>query len=589
MANWYELLGRRDVAGAVMAVAMAFVARLALGYESFPNIDDFVYIPQARAYFDASLYPTDLFVQGSILHTPVLAILVRFFEATVGIAGGLWIATICLSVATVLGMQRLLRGIGADGILLPLAVLIVACGALSGLGRGQYGGIFGSAFHMQWLALCLLLWTYERFVGQRAIAAGVLLGLTAIMHPIVGAHGAAVLFIATFLSPANGWRRLMVMAGVSLLVSSPAMVPLVSSLLQADTAQGFDVVDHGYLFRTPHEFELRPMSVVLFVAMAGLGWAGMILLTRHRGEPGIRCFAGLLLGQSVLAGLAIAAHGPWAADGWIEQVGLIYRIVLTRTTPLLLALSAVAFTAAAERHFRRDKGEARSVPARTLYWVFAGITLSLVLIQVNWHPALAVAMVLMLATLYVWRDATVRSMAIGLWAVVGLTSFGIHLSQLQVEAPIPPQEEELYAWVRENTPPEALFIVSPGFQAFRLYTERGAYVDFKTFPASTLPLIREWHRRLEEVAAPDKLAHDASGWPGIVEWDRTYANRNTPGRIAELLDETGSDYFIWDSDGLAMPPYTTVERVDDRRLVTAFSNRQFTVYRLKEAGNASVN
>lgn len=589
MTNWVGWLGRKDVAGTVMALAMAFVARLAVGYEPFPNIDDFVYIPQARAYFDESLYPTDLFVQESILHTPVLAILIRLFEATVGIAGGLLIATICLSVATILGVQRLLRGIGAEGLLLPLAVLIVACGLLTGLGRGQYGGIFGDTFHMQWLALCLLLWTYERFVGGRAIAAGVLLGLTAVMHPIVGAHGAAVLFVATFVSPPGRWRRLATMAAISLVVSSPAIGPLALNVLRGETVSGFDPVVFGYLFRTPQEFALRPMPVVLFIAIAGLGWASALLVFRRASEPGMRCFVGLLLGQSVLAGLAIAAHGEWTAGGWIEEVSLVYRVVLTRTTPLLLVLSAVAFAAAAERLLRRGDKTERSAPARIVFWVLAGTTLTLVLSQITWHPVLLVALVLMVGTIFVWRDSTVRVAAVGLWAILGLTSLGIHASRLQVEAIVPLQEEQLYAWVRENTAPEALFIVSPGFQAFRLYTERGAYVDFKTFPASTLPLIQEWYRRLEEVAAPDKLARDARGWQEIAEWDRTYANRNTPRRIAELLDETGSDYFVWSADGLAIPPYAPVERAEDQRLTVAFSNPGFTVYRLREAGDAQGN
>lgn len=587
VTQWVEWLGRKDVAGTVMAVAMAFVARLAVGYESFPNVDDFVYVPQARAYFDEALYPTDLFVQESILHTPVLAILIRLFEATVGIAGGLLIATICLSVATILGIQRLLRGIGAEGVLLPLAVLIVACGLLSGLGRGQYGGIFGDTFHMQWLALCLLLWTYERFVAGRAIVAGILLGLTAVMHPIVGAHGAAVLFVATLVSPPGRWRRLAIMAAVSLLVSSPAIGPLALRVLQGETVSGFDPVTYGYLFRTPQEFVLRPMPVALFIAVAGLGWAGAVLMFRRAGEPGIRCFVGLLLGQSVLAGLAIAAHGEWMAGSWIEEVSLVYRVVLTRTTPLLLVLSTVAFAAAAERFLRRGDRTERSRPARVVFRALAGVTLTLVLVQINWHPVLLVALLLMAATVFIWRDnSTVRAAAVGLWAMLGLAGLGIHASQVQVEAVVPPQEEELFRWVRENTAPEALFIVSPGFQAFRLYTERGAYVDFKTFPASTLPLIQEWYRRLEQVAAPDKLARDARGWTEIAEWDRTYANRNTPRRIADLLAETGSDYFIWSADGLAVPPYALVERTQDQRLAVAFSNPAFTVYRLKEAGDA---
>ncbi len=559
---------------------MAFVARLALGYRSFPAIDDFVYIPLARAQLDASLYPTDFMVREFVFHTPVLAGLVWLFESTIGIAGGLLLATLVLSVATILGMYRLLRAIGVDGVLLPLAVLIAACGTLNGLGRGQYDGIFGAAFHMQWVALCLLLWTYERFVCRRAVAAGILLGLTAVAHPVVGAHGAAVLVIATFLAPPGGWRRLAVTGAVSLLVSSPAMVPLLLGLADTPAGADIDVVGLGYLFRTPHEFVLEPMGVALFVVMVGLGWSGVVLLSDRRAEPGMAGFVGVLLGQSVLAGLAIAAHTTWSAGSWVEQFSALYRVVLTRTTPVLLALGMVAFAAAVETRLFQDGPDGRSRIARGAYWALAGLALLLAMLQVQWHPVLVVAMVLMLATAITWRNASLRAAAAAAWAMVGLVSIGLHGWQLDLEAPVPEEEEQLYAWVRSESAPGALFIVPPGFQPFRLYTERSVYVDFKTFPATTAPLIGEWRRRLEEVAAPDRLALEARGWPGIVEWDRTYANRNTPRRIADLLVRTGADYLVWDRTGLEMPPYTPIDRTGDRRVTVSFSNARFTVYTL---------
>lgn len=585
MRHRLELLGRPEIAGTVIAVAMAFAARLSLGYRSFPAIDDFVYVPIARAQFDPALYPNDLFVQGFIFHTPILSHLIRLFDATIGIAGGLMVATLCLSVATILGMYRLMRGIGADGVLLPLAVLIAAGGALNGLGRGQYDGIFGNAFHMQWLALCLLLWTYERFVRRRAVATGVLLGLTAIVHPVVGAHGAAVLFMATLLAPEGGWRRLAKTALACLVVSSPAVLPLLSGLLRSAAPVDFDIVALGYLFRTPHEFVITPMSIALFLLVVGLGWAGVLLLAGRPADPAIRCFAGLLFGQSVLAGLAIAAHGPWAEDSWIDQISLIYRVVLTRTTPVLLALCAVVFAAAAERHLRRGKPSDRSIAARAVFWTCAGFALFLVMIQVSWSPVFAIAALLMAATAFVWPVSQLRAAAAAAWAAVGLTCVGLLAFQTDLEAPVPAEEAELYAWVRDSTPREAVFIVPPGFQEFRLYAERSAYVDFKTFPATTAALIPEWRRRLEQVAAPDRLALDAVGWPGVAQWDRTYGNRNTPGRIADLLGETGSDYFVWDSDALDIPPFTPVNRVKDARLATAYSNARFTVYRLVDGGS----
>ena len=93
-------------------------------------------------------------------------------------------------------------------------------------------------------------------------------------------------------------------------------------------------------------------------------------------------------------------------------------------------------------------------------------------------------------------------------------------------------------------------------------------------------LVRLWRQRLEKVAAPDRLAREARGWGGTVEWDRTYAGRNTPERIESLLRETGADYFVWDRQGLRVPPFVNRDRAPDPALAIAFENARYEVYRL---------
>jgi len=68
-----------------------------------------------------------------------------------------------------------------------------------------------------------------------------------------------------------------------------------------------------------------------------------------------------------------------------------------------------------------------------------------------------------------------------------------------------------------------MFIVPPGFEQFRTYTDRGASVDFKLFALATLSPIPEWRRRLELIAAPDSAALARRGWPGLPAWDSSYA------------------------------------------------------------------
>jgi hypothetical protein len=138
----------------------------------------------------------------------------------------------------------------------------------------------------------------------------------------------------------------------------------------------------------------------------------------------------------------------------------------------------------------------------------------------------------------------------------------------------------LLQWARSQTSIDALFIVPPSFLEFRTFARRSVYVDFKTMTQGDSRMVAVWKQRLEQVAAPDRLAHEARGWEGVPEWDRTYAGRNTPARIESLLQITGADYFVWDRRGLQMPPFVNRDRAASAALVVAFDNARYKVYRL---------
>ena len=581
---------RGDIQAATIAVAMALAARLALGYRPFPSIDDFVYIPLSWAHLDPTVFATDHFVQEYVFHVPLLPVIVALSEATVGLAAGALFATLLLSLATMAAVMRLLRSIGASGALLPLVVVIALCGHTVGLGRGQYDGAFGSALHMQWAALCALLWAYDGFLRRRPVLAGGLLGLAALAHPVVGAHGAFVLVLAAVAMPEWRWRPLL-LAGIACgLVSAPASVPLSWSLISRTGGTDFDVVRLGYLFRTPHEFELAILTIGVFVLVAALGWAGTILLSARRDDIARRAFGGLMLGQSLLAGFAIGFHGPWSAGSAVEDLGIVFQLHFTRTSPILLVLSAIALAAAIEDAVGSIGGRLTGSAKATavLFWVCAAFALAMLLLQVRWHPVLWIALALSLATLLPWPERAWRRTVTGLWLVLAVGAGWQFAIETQAEAAQSTDDRDLYAWVRRAAPKDAVFIIPPGLEEFRFYGRRSAYVDFKTFPATTPSLIPEWRNRIEQVSVPDRLALDGTGWDGIEEWDRTYANRNTPARIAELLRSTGAEYFLWDSAGLAVPPYVPVERAPDSRIDVAFRNQRYTVYRLRpvEASHA---
>ena len=557
------------VSSLLLVVATAFLLRAVRGYRPFPSIDDFAYIPLARAAVFPELFPRDVMVQEFVLHAPVWTWAVWLSERAIDMASLFWLLTVVLSIATVWAGFRLLKALGTSGVLLPILCWIAFAGRVNGLMRGQYDGALGDAFHVQWLALCLLLWAYVALVERRAPLAGVLLGLSAVGHPVVAAHGAFVILVAAVLARES--RRLLQVGIAAAVVSAPLSLPLIFRLAEARAevaVPSAQVIQAGYLFRAPHEYSLdyTTSGELAFMAMAVVaGAAGAGLLTRGRRNQPAAILGGILAGHVILAAAALLAHGPWAIGGVLELSTLPFMLHLSRTSPLLLVTGAALALAAVESE----------AGYRASRWALAIVLLILLLFPwsagVFWFVLLSG---LALLTRYARGARHLPQVALALVAALSLAQI---VASDRLEASIEPEERAFYSWIRAKTPLEAMFIVPPGFQEFRTYTDRGVYVDFKLFASATPRLIPEWRRRLEVIAAPDSATHARRGWPGMPAWDSSYARHNTPARIARLLRETGMDYFVLD---LASAPPERAPRVSPE-LTMIYSSGRFRVFKLR--------
>jgi hypothetical protein len=266
----------------------------------------------------------------------------------------------------------------------------------------------------------------------------------------------------------------------------------------------------------------------------------------------------------VLAAAALLVHGPWATGGVLGQSTLPYMLHLSRTSPLLLVSGAALALAAVESR--------SGYPA--LRWVLAFVLLFLLVFP--WSSTVVWFVMLSGLALLHRHARGPRRLAQVALALVATLSLAQMVASDRLEAAIPPEERAFYSWVRAKTPLEAMFIVPPGFQEFRTYTDRGVYVDFKLFASATPPLIPEWRRRLELIAAPDSATLARRGWAGMPAWDSSYARRNTPERIATLLRETGMDYFVLD---LVSARPETAPRIS-QQLTVVYGTGRFRVFKL---------
>lgn len=560
-------------------LTVAFLVRAARGYRGFPAIDDFAYVPLARAALDPTLYPGDRFLRGFLMHSPIWTVVVGISDRTMGLANGLWIATVALTIATVFVAFRLMRTAGVPAYLLPLFVAIGFAGRVQGIGRGAFDGALGDGFHAQWVALCLLLWCYDAFARRRRVSTGVLLGAAALAHPLVALHGAFVLAVAVLAVRGRAWRDLAVVAAICALVSAPVTLPIAIRFVHTPRSPWpiAQIIEQGFRFRAPSHYTMESTggATLLLAALLICSAFAAALGPSVRRRAARGRLRGVLLGHTLLLAGALALNGPLAetrvARGWL----LPYQLDLTRTTPLALVLAALLLLAAVFDGL----GDKATRSARALFLALSISLLTLGILGVAWGPLLLVALVVAAiaraSRLRPGSVVTAGSLSVGV--VIGLIAAAVGIRRELVR---PASLAALQDWARDSTARDALFIVPPGFRSFRLYAERPVFVDYELFPLTSPGEIVEWRRRLELIARPDRLAAAHGGWGSdVARWDRSYATRNTPTRAGELLERTGARYFIWDSLAAEIPPFVPASRRNDPNVDVAYRNERYTVYK----------
>jgi len=120
-------------------------------------------------------------------------------------------------------------------------------------------------------------------------------------------------------------------------------------------------------------------------------------------------------------------------------------------------------------------------------------------------------------------------------------------------------------WASENTPADALFIVPPSYQSFRVKAERAIVVDFKSFVFDDEFMV-EWLARLEAVVGRDSLT---LGYGYGRELNEAY-NHQSPESLLKAADIYGADFVV-------------VPRGQLLPLDLAYGNTGYAVFRVKRA------
>jgi len=257
----------------------------------------------------------------------------------------------------------------------------------------------------------------------------------------------------------------------------------------------------GYLF-----VEVWPTRIWItaqpFRLLFLLKWQGLLLLGWLFG----RWIGAGTLPSAVLGGVGLLAGGaaqPLVATGCLVADALDARLrrTLPAWPPLLLpGLAALALL--------------------PLSWLFGDARETL---------AMAVATLTALAFAPAWRPEPRSSHRIGVGALVlgvAVLAFANRANEWTRWEPLRPRmtwadhtddAAQAARWARERTPREAIFLVPPGLDAFRIVARRAVVVDWKALPFPDQAL-REWRARMLDCYGPVT----GGGFEALERLDRAY-------------------------------------------------------------------
>jgi hypothetical protein len=451
-----------------LTIALGVLITLAVRGYRFGESNHAVYLVDALRRIDPSLLRNDWWANSTLQYHFVFNALTAALLRAGVLEPVFLIGYLLLAVLLHVGWRTLVVRLGgSDGTYLVSVVLFYVMAG--GVGLGMYHFLQDSAFLPSNIANVAMLWAVCFWVGGQTAAAGACLGVAGMFHINHAVAGIGLWAGATLLEGGRivGQKRWWLGSAAVLALSALQIVPAARVVLnRSGKLPTGEFVDLFVRLRHPHHFDpaqwhwgiwlsfLTPL-VVAFVAARTAD-------PPEYADAGRRARALFLLFVLMIA-FALLTAGFWFLGETFVQLNL-YRFSIY---PKLLSCVAVAWLL--WDHWRR----------RT--YVVAGLLTAAVA-----AGAVAVSSGLL-------APPTLRS------------PLGLKLAGLQGDDA---GYRELAEWARENTPKDAVFLVPPDEESFRVHARRAIVVNFKGVPQLSAEL-PEWRDRLRDVLdldTPDLLA-----------------------------------------------------------------------------------
>jgi hypothetical protein len=526
-----------DLCAIVLAIALTLVVR---GYQ-FGRSNHTVYLLDALRVNDPTLLANDWYTTHTLQYHFVFTHITAAFDRAGILQPAFLIGYLAIIIFFQLAWFLINRTFGGSRktYLLSNILYLVSAG---GAGLGVFDFLQDSAFVPSNISNVAMLWGVYFWITRRPARAGLLLGMAGFFH-LNHALVAIALWMALIMwdvliparlgfwggsrSPEQGsqssklrFRSMLFGTGAVLLLCLPNLIPAARASLSGPHKIPLkDFVDLYVHLRHPHHYDPLSWPLVLWISFLWPFPLAIIAARQQQPSVAIREASRIALLICAMMAVAFVFAGVWFISEPLVQASLFRFSIYPK---LLTCIGAAIFFTG---HSRR--------PALTYACALCAVVIALVLW--GWRPAPALVtgnyptlarllMMCLFLPLFELADGSNRYFASAprlsvitqwFWAIsmsVIVTEAWLHgtlgLSVL-LGADITPDYRAVCDFARTNTPSDAIFLVPPDEQEFRLVARRAIVINFKGV-AQLSSELGEWRDRLchiLDVPSLDVLPH----------------------------------------------------------------------------------
>jgi len=436
---------------AVLAIGFGVALTLAMQGYQFGRSNHTVYLIDALRHASPHLLQNDWFATQTLHYHAAFGLMTRALMKLGVIEPAFLLGHVALAVLLHAAWWRIVRALGGGAAAFVISEILFHISA-AGTGLGMYQFLQDGAFLPSNIASVAMLWGISLWLSGRRAWSALLFGVSGLFHlnyaivaPALWVLLAATAWWRDGRRPTGlEWLGAVAMIELCLMNAVPAAIVIARRGPGMPLAEFIDVYVH---LRHPHHYAPLAWPAWLWISLLWplpLAW---LFFRDARGTVPAEQVGQIVMIVLLLLVIAFLGAGVWYASETLVQLSL------WRFSVFVKLLTCVAAAMWITTHARRA-----------------------------WLPAAA-------------------SVVIGLAMIAGCLVRGPYFGVFSITTDDPPYLAAC-DWIRANTPADAIFLVPPDEQDFRLRAQRAIVVNYKCVPqlSSELPA---WRERLGQILMMD--------------------------------------------------------------------------------------